>query len=231
MEEHTLSYLIDQYLLGTISPGDRKQLEERMAADPSFAELVHDSKEAYKALIHARHLQLREKLRKLDKDDMKQSGFAPKWFGWFAFLLLLLLLYVYMAFFYFNPSAIARRNFIHPDVTVSPYSGHPFQKTLKDANEAFLAKDYQTAIVLFESLAAPDTAQDAYNRWHILLSQLALEGPTSNWKAAMDLFLRDAPEPYASKGGQLTTLFDSWMYNFFYVRMRDNLSAIKPKLI
>lgn len=231
MEEHTLPYWIDQYLLGTISPEDRKQLEELMAVDPSVAELVNDSKEAYKALIHARHKQFREKLRELDKDDMKQSGFAPKWFGWFAFFILLMSLYVYMAFFYFNPSAIASRNFIHPDVNVSYPTRPQFQETLDDANEAFLAKDYQTAIVLFESLTTPDSIQNASTRWHILLAQLALEGPTSNWKVGMEIFSREAPEPFASRAGQLTTLFDSWTYKFFYVRMRDNLSAIKPKLI
>lgn len=231
MEEQTLSNWIDQYLLGTISPEDRKQLEALMAADPTVAELVNDSKEAYKALIHARHLQLREKLRKLDKDDMKQSGFAPKWFGWFAFLILLLLLYVYMTFIYFNPSAIARRYFIYPDSSVASSTSTALQETLDKAKEAFLSRDYQTAIVLFESMAPPDAAQNAYNRWHILLSQLALEGPTANWKAAMDLFIRNAPEPYVSKGNQITTLLDSWMYRFFYVRMRDNLSVIKPKLI
>ncbi len=231
MEEHTLSYWIDQYLLGIISPEDKKQLEALMATDPSVAELVKDSKEAYKALIHARRLQLREKLRELDKDDMKQSGFTPKWFGWFSFFLLLFLLYVYMAFFYFNPSAIARRNFIHPVVTVSSPTKPEYQETLNNAKEAFCTRDYQTAIVLFESLATSDSVQNAYTRWHILLAQLALEGPTPNWKAGMEIFSREAPEPFASRAGQLTTLFDSWTYKFFYVRMRDNLSAIKPKLI
>lgn len=231
MEEHTLPNLIDQYLLGTISPEDRKQLEALMADNPSVAELVKESKEAYKALIHARHKQLREKLRQLDKDDMKQSGFAPKWFGWVSFLLLLLLLYVYMAFFYFNPSAIARRNYVYPDVNLSSSTKLQFQESLNAANQAFLARDYPTAIVLFESIATSDSIQDAYTRWHILLAQLALEGPTPNWKAGMDVFSREAPEPFASRAGQLIALFDSWTYKFFYARMRDNLSAIKPKLI
>lgn len=232
MEEHTLSEWIDQYLLGTISPEDRKRLEALMHSDPAVAELVKDSKQAYKALVHARHQQLRGKLRELDKEDPRQSGFAPRWFGWFSILLLLVMVYIYFACIHFNPASVAMRYFNNLSNTESALVSSPeLQASWEKAKTAFLAKDYQQAIALYEPLTSVESENNAFARWNLLLAQLALEGPSSNWKAGMDIFAMEAPEPLSSQAHQLASLFDSTFYRLFCAKLRENLSAMKPKLI
>jgi hypothetical protein len=232
MEEHTLSTLIDQYLLGTISHEDRMELEALMASDPSVAESVRDSKEAYKALVHARNRQLREKLKQLDKSDPDPSGLKSKWFGWLILLMVPVLLYTYLTYFHFDPASVARRNFDQNPGLESSFVSWP-QRTgaWKKANDAFLSEQYQEAIELYALLAEEDSLRNAEARWNILLAQLALEGPSSNWRAGIELYARNTPEPFSSKAYKLGKLFESGLYKICCIRIRENLSAIKPRLI
>lgn len=63
MKEHNLNDWIDQYLLGTIDPEHKAQLEQLMARDAVVAERVRDSQVAFEAIRLVRNRHLREKIR------------------------------------------------------------------------------------------------------------------------------------------------------------------------
>ena len=69
MGEHRLTNLIDQYLLGTISPEDRAKLEQLILSDPSVSKQVRESEATYKVLQHEKNHRQKEKLRGLDRDE------------------------------------------------------------------------------------------------------------------------------------------------------------------
>src|SRR6187397_2898059 len=111
MEEPVLLEWIDQYLLGTISPEHKAELERMMTADPEVAELVKESKEAFKVLQSERNRLLREKLRAIDKDENLRSLFLPKWILMLLLCLVILVGGWYWAAQYYSNQAIAMRYF------------------------------------------------------------------------------------------------------------------------
>jgi len=233
MEEHTLSALIDQYLLGTISTQDRAYLEELIVTDPTVAELVKESKMAYKAILFERNRRLREKLRDLDNEVMQRQDFFSTGIGKLSFLLGCLFVLFYLASVYFSPASIARRNFVDFSISALVAEGHQEQETArKEAKDAFMRKEYEIAIQHYVSLSEqPDTEFSFPARWNILMAQLALEGPTKQWKIALDSYTREAPGPIAAKAYKLAAFFESGYYKLLHKHFRENLSSLKPRLI
>ena len=233
MEEHTISTLIDQYLSGTISPHDRSYLEQLMISDPSVAEIVRESEAAYKVLLHERNRRLKEKLRRLDKDETHRQGFLSTRMGILAILLVGCITGILLGSRYWSNASIALRNF-DPTVSRDLESSYPddARATWTKAKDAFMAKDFTTAIQLYESLSTQEVSSNTYTaRWNILMAQLALEGPTSNWKMALESFAQKAPEPLASKAHKLSGVVGSVYYRMFHHRLEEDFSSLKPRLI
>ncbi len=233
MEDHALSDLIDQYLLGTISPEDDQQLQQLISSDPKVEKLVEESKLAYKALEIVRRQQLKAKLKVLDENSSTLGFTFSKWLGLVILLLAGCFFYLYMSSYYFSPDTIARRYYV------------PFQDKSKviqatnaqlilwaQADDAFQKGEYQKSILRFATLAEnSDPAQASLAQWNLLVTQLAVYGPGPKWKNWLDAFELSAMEPFAQKARDLRSHLDSKSYRFFFFRLQENLSTIKPRLI
>jgi hypothetical protein len=233
MEEPTIEVLIDLYLSGAISPGDKARLEQAMATDPAVAEMVHDSQRAYKALLLERKRLLKEKLKKLDREDVPQQRNTPrKWkiisYSTAVVLLIFMMLHVYM-----SPQCIARRQLIaHPISHVDATPASTEMKRWEEARKSFLNKDFEMAIQQYLVLAGEETTPVHFKaRWNILMAQLAVDGPTSSWHLAMDAFIQEAPVPFSTQAKSLSAKFSSPYYRFFFGPWKDKLSSLKPRLI
>lgn len=233
MDEQTLLELIDQYLLDTISPKDKFELEQLIASDPKVAEKVKESQEAFKVILHERNRILKEKLKEIDQETPKKMVLFPKWALTGVICVFAILLYVLWVSRYYNPSSIAQRYFENQPMPEAGISSRPdLAETWKKANEAFRRKEYEKAIPLYASWIEETGEAETYvAEWNILLARLALEGSTAAWKNAFTSFLTRAPEPWKSKGNQIVKLVRSGRYSLFIHVLKSNLSALKPRLI
>jgi len=225
MDEHRLATLIDQYLLGTISPDDRSQLEKLILSDPAVRTLVRESEE--------KNRRLKEKLRGLDKDELMRQGFFSKRIGLLTILLLVGIAGLYVLAGYYTHESIALRN-----IETNPSRDNNAAYAAEDvaawatAKNAFLARDFDSAIQHYITLSEHSESSWANDaKWNILLAQLAIEGPTPNWKMSLDTFTKSAPEPLRSKALKLSGLLDSFIYRLFQKQLRDKFSSLKPRLI
>lgn len=233
MDEHRLTTLIDQYLLGTISPEDRSHLEMLILSDPSVSTLVRESEATYKVLQHEKNRRLKEKLRGLDKDEFKHQGFFSKPIGWLTILLLAGIAGLYLLVGYYSHASIALRNVESYPISNATGANAPEDVAAwANAKNAFLARDFNSAIQHYNTLSEHAEESKAYlAKWNILLAQLALEGPTPNWKMSLDIFTTSAPEPLRSKAFRLSEILDSFIYRLFQKQLHDRFSSLKPRLI
>ena len=233
MKEYLINDLIDQYLLGIISPEDNRELQKLIAEDPEVASLVEESKMAYKALELERRKQLKSKLRALDGQAEDPGTKSSKWIGAVLLVLGVCLLYFYMSSIYFSPGAIAGRNYIaYKEYKTDHHVDNPQVVTWLQADDAFRNEDYQTAIQSFALLTeSQDRSASMIAQWNILIAQLAIEGPGSHWQMGLDAFEKSAPEALAVKARNLRKYLNSWYYRFFSFRFQENFSTIKPRLI
>jgi hypothetical protein len=231
MKAEPIETLIDEYLLGTISPRDKMALEQRMANDPAVAEMVRDSQKAFNVIRHAQNQQLKEKLRGLDQEDLQRQNLVPGKRIMALLFLAAILLGAYMAFVYFSASAMARRNFeaYNPPPAILNDSLHAAWSL---AEKAFQTAAYEEAIHRYQALIVKAGPQEDFvARWNILLAQLALSGATPAWKLNLETFIREAPEPLASRAKKLAKNFDSGLHRMFYMHFQKNLSSLKPRLM
>lgn len=233
MGEHRLTTLIDQYLLGTISPEDRSKLEQLILSDPSVSKQVRESEATYKVLQHEKNRRLKEKLRGLDRDELMHQGFFLRPIGWLTIMLLAVVGGVYLLAGYFSHPSIALRNVeSYPTENTSAAEVPEDVAVWVKAQRAFLARDFESAIQYYLTLSEHPEESKAYvAKWNILLAQLALEGPTPTWKMSLDTFTKSAPEPLRSKAIRLSGLLDSFTYRLFQKQLRDRFSSLKPRLI
>jgi len=233
MGEHRLTNLIDQYLLGTINPEDRAKLEQLILSDPSVSKLVRESEAAFKVLQHEKKRRLKEKLRGLDRDDLMHQGLFSRPVGWLSIMLLAVVAGIYLLAGYYSHPSIALRNFeTYPTEINYAVDTREDVAAWAKAQNAFLARDFETAIQHYISLAEhPEEKRKYAAKWNILLAQLALEGPTPNWKMSLDTFTKSAPEPLRSKAIRLSGFLDTFIYRLFQKQLRDRFSTLKPRLI
>lgn len=233
MEEHKLQELIDQYPMGTLSAEDKAYLEQLIQSDPEVASRVRESQYAHKILLAAKHRQLREKLREIDRHDRRRSGFLPRWIVLLLFFVMALICFWYWATLFYGHACLARRYFEKTATSMAwPVESQQPVQIWMVANNAFRKKEYENAIQLYTSWLSEPENQGAYMaRWNILLAQLAQEGPTATWKESMESFIQEAPESLNSRAQKLLTLLDSSLYGFFFYRLQANLSPLKPPLI
>jgi hypothetical protein len=232
MEEHKLAELIDQYLLGTISVQDKAYLDQRVKTEPEIAELVKESKQAFRVLQAEQKRRLREKLRELDKRDTRWSAFWKKWFFIAIGLLIAIYFWWHWAAYYYNPTTIARRYF-ERDLQMEKemyLQEHAFAWEV--AQKAFRHEEYETAILHYEPLKNNAGQPGRYfAEWNILLSQLAGTGATEEWKMAMEQFAQRAPYPLQNEATKLLGFLDSAFYRLLFARVQTHLPPIKPRLI
>ena len=233
MEEPELLEWIDQYLMGTISPVRKKELEELMASDPGVAELVRDSKEAFKVLQSERNRLLREKLRAIDKDENHRSVFLPKWIFMILLCLVTLVGGWYWASQYYSNQAIAMRYFNMTSTIEEVISLSPEMKTTwEQANNAFRKEEYDLAFNLYNTFIEADGhALANHARWNILLTDLVMHGQTDEWKKALATFTFEAPPPFDDKASELTSLLNSRWYKLVAHFTQVDITGLKPRLI
>ncbi|MBP7239050.1 MAG: hypothetical protein KBA14_02415 [Saprospiraceae bacterium] len=233
MEDPVLLEWIDQYLMGSIRPEDKTELERMMASDPEIAEMVEESRKTFNVLRAARNHQLREKLKALDKDDLLRSGFLPHW------IIVMICILVIMGgswcwgSYYFSNKAIAVRYF---KLTYQPEKQIALQGEMKkiweEANSAFSKEDYGQAYNLYNSILESTEQSVQYSaRWNLLLSDLALHGQTVDWKEALETFAWEAPEPSGYKAQELSRLLHSGWYKIMVFLTQTDISGLKPRLI
>lgn len=233
MKEHNLNDWIDQYLLGTIDPEHKAQLEQLMAKDAVVAERVRDSQVAFDAIRLVRNRHLREKMREWDLDQPHQQGLISSRAGRIGIFLVGLLVCIYLAGQYFHPLCLAQRNFIDVNSMVTEARpGADEMSTWKAAEVAFNQKDFEKAILIYSSLAESPLSDQQYTaRWNLLMAHLAVEGPGAGWLAGLEAFVHHAPEPLASGGRRLSEILHNPIYRWVYASGSSGISQIKPRLI
>lgn len=233
MKEHNLNDWIDQYLLGTIDPEHKAQLEQLMDQDAVVAERVRDSQVAFEAIRLVRNRDLREKMRKWDLDQPHQQGLILSRAGRIGIVLVGLIVCLYLAGQHFHPSCLAQRNFIDLNSMVTearPGAGE--MSTWRAAEVAFQQGDFEKAILMYISLAESPLSDQQYTaRWNLLMAQLAVEGPTADWLTDLEAFVHHAPEPLASGGRRLGEMLRNPVYRWVYASGSSGISQIKPRLI
>ena len=233
MEEPEILELIDQYLMGRIRPEDLTILKERMAADPAIAELVRESRETFRVIQFEKNRLLREKLKQIDKKGSWKTGFIP---GWITYVMLPIIIITggwYWTNYYYSNTAIAARYAKMPIVDIKKlYNRQGAEGEWKKADSAFRNEEFDLAVNLYATLLEEGNKEEAYlARWKIILSQLALYGPTPNVKDTLGVFANEAPAPWQAQARKLLRLINSTWYTVFINRVQINVSGLKPRLI
>ena len=197
MEEPALLELIDQYLMGSIRPEDKVELERMMGSDPEIEALVDESRKAFNVLQAARNRQLREKLRALDKvrhasvwilatldyrDDMHTAIIGGSW-CW--------------ASYYFSNKTIATRYFKMAYHPVEELVLNDEMKMIwEEADNAFRSEDYGRASNLYNSILKNTEQSVLYNANGIFLCQIwHCMVKLTGWRQAIETFANEAPSP------------------------------------
>jgi hypothetical protein len=227
MDTPELDALIDDYLLGTITPVQREWLEKRMAADPEFAENVRHSQLAFRAIQLERNRLLKEKLKQLDQTAEAKPPKTTKRTAVLISMAGLIILLFFLVSIYESPACIAKRNLLEvAEVSIES------QEMWDNAVLAFLEADYDQAIRDFVTLAGDQETPCHYAaEWNVLMAQLALAGPGPVWHMALDAYIAEAPEPLAARAQMLKRKLESVYYRLLFSPMREKFSAIKPRLI
>jgi hypothetical protein len=134
---------------------------------------------------------------------------------------------------FYHPTSLACRYF-EPHVALDNRSKLPPDPNPKwtEAENAFQQKEFELAITLYVSLIQETDPSMSYEaQWNILLAQLALTGPTPNWKLALHSFLEAAPEHLRTQAEKLFRMLDSPVYKFLFAHIHGNISVIKPRFI
>lgn len=234
MKHRLFEELVDSYLLGQISPENKKLLLDQMEADPDFARHVKESEEAFRVLQLARQRELRRKLKAWDAADMRRSGRKKK-------TLLILLITILLGFaswcwltYHYSPANLSRQSFhaVQNHFRISGENQMEAEKW-KEGMQAFENEEYENAMIHFLSLPESDDAVlKNYRNWSILLCQLALGGPQSEWVERMKEFLEQAPEPFRSEAERLLKTFKSPLYIFFFHGvLKESVTSVQPKII
>lgn len=233
MKDQTLAALIDQYLMGTISPQDKSHLEQLIATDPSVAESVREHQVAFKAIQQERNRLLKEKLRALDQDDLKRQGFFSSRSGLLTLGLVTLFLLYYLISAYYSVESIAGRNLeSYSSIGLPSRESIAFEVSWKEAEHAFQTRDYPSAILRYTSLAELHNKQYTdVAEWNILMARLAMEGPTPYWKHNLESFARDTQGILAIKAYKLSAFLESAYGRFFTRQFQEKFTSIKPRLI
>ena len=230
MNQRAIQELVDSYLLGQISPENKKMLLDLVEADPVFAQQVRESEETFRLLKAARDRELRQKLLTWDTEAKKSISGKKRLLYCLAFILLLISLWCWMDN-HFSREHIAYQSFnaVQRQIPATPQDSGSWQKGI----EAFRQRDYDKALLIFLTLAENQTSPAAYYAtWNVLLCQLALYGPDENWENEMEALSRLSPDPIKANAVELLKKIHSPFYRIWYRSMfHKSLTSVKPKII
>lgn len=228
MTEQDWTDLIDQYLLGTISPENKSILERRMAAEPGFAEEVWQSRAAYQVIQYERYRRLKSQMLKWDR----QSVWPRRW-GPLLVILTLLAGLLSWGIWYYAPERLALRYFEDfssaESVLISKEGPYDIWT---QASAAFRSGDFENAIYLYSDFAdKTDVRHRDPARWNILLSQLALQGMTPQWKADFDRFMSGTQNPFRDNRIRMQAAVEHPLGRIFIRRFYLRAGGFHPKII
>ena len=206
MEEQDIA-LIEQYLRGELAAKEAGDVRRRLAEDKAFAELYEDLRYIEKGLQHA---ELSRALGVIQEAEAAASGAEPGrtalgWRLWLPIAASATLLVVAAWFFLTKatePEELFAEYFeVYPNVEAPIYRDSSASDSLPTKDLAFRRyadDDFEGAIELFESIAAPDEG----TRFYLGMSYLAkgdagkaievfqnLRGEAVDYKTQIDWFL------------------------------------------
>lgn len=230
MNQRAIQELVDSYLLGQISPENKKMLLNLMEADPVFAQQVKESEETFRLLQAARDRELRQKLKRWDAEAKKTNNGKKSLLYALTFILLVISLWCWMDN-HFSREHIAVQSFaaVQKQIEITPqYTG-----IWQNGIDAFMERDYDNAMLIFMSLAQDQTSSMIdYAQWNVLLCQLALYGPDEAWENRVEKLSEMAPGPVKANAVELLKKIHSPFYRIWYHSVfHKSLTSVKPKII
>ena len=231
MKENNLEELIDGFLRNKLNSVDQARLQVIIDSDPEANKLLKDSQETYRYILHLRYKKLRDQLRK--HDELETVDRKPVWVKRFfiaaSFLLLIALGSYFVAVYSFSPRLVAKRNFeAIPVAGLSP----EVSEYILTAEEFFSHENFHSAAKVYEPIIGMiDDKYAQHAKWNLLMCQLAMEGPTHEWKKEMLIFIADADEQFKMKGYKILRLYNSPFYRLSSGVLTRNFSPVKPRLI
>ena len=236
MQEKDTRELIDRYLLGNINAEEEVRLSDLRKTNPEVELRVNLSVEAFRVLQYGRYQQIRQALKQIDALDANSPS-RSRFRRWIimsvVFVLSLLGLWLWFAIHY-SPSSLASRCFqpVSVEFLLNHDMDHEEVATWKTAEESFVNRDYQSAILSFKSFKnSEDELIRAQAEWNILLARFAGEDPSSNWQSDMKEFESRAPENLKAQVSKLLRITESPFYRIVIFELPQQLSALKPQIM
>jgi len=230
MNQRAIQELVDSYLIGHISPENKKMLLDLMEADPVFAREVRESEETFRLLKKARDRELRQKLKSWDTEAKKRISGKNKLLLCLAAIFLIISIWCWMDN-HFSREHLADQSFtaVQKQFNAPPQDSGIWQKGIA----AFRQRDYDNALLIFMSLADDQTSSMTYYaQWNVLLCQLALSGPDEDWEIEMETLTRISPDPIKAGAAELLKKIHSPFYRIWYRGVfHKSLTSVKPKII
>ena len=229
MNQRAIQELVDSYLLGQISPENKKMLLDLVEADPVFAQQVRESEETFRLLKAARDRELRQKLLTWDTEAKKSISGKKRLLYCLALLLLVISLWCWMDN-QFSREHIAVQSFtaVQKQIEIAPQ----YKGIWQNGIDAFRERDYDNAMLIFMTLADDQTSSMIYAQWNVLLCQLALYGPDEAWENRVEKLIEMAPDPVKANAVELLKKIHSPFYRIWYHSVfHKSLTSVKPKII
>ena len=233
MDKPPLADLIDNYLLGKLTPEDKAILFQRAAADPEIDTQLKESLEAFKAIRVAQWKARKEKLKQIDEEEERgKPGFFKTIFLLSVFFLSILIGWQWASEYYSDQSLADRYAIlVHASETTTEGIDVRYQ-ALTSAEAAFQSREYEKAMQLYASWQAENgLTNDPLVQWQLLLSELAKEGYTAHLERKLLEFMMTSQSLYAGKAMELHSLLQSPLYQFFFVQSRRPIQVLKPRFI
>ena len=201
-----------------------------MEADPLFAQQVRESEETFRLLKVARDRDLRQKLKSWDEEARKRNNGKKMLMLCLAAIFLVMSIWCWMDN-HFSREHIAYQSFtaVQKQFNATPQHTGIWEKGI----DAFRQRDYDNALLIFETFADDETSSMAYYaQWNVLLCQLALYGPDEAWEAEMEALTRTSPELVKANAIELLKKIHSPFYRIWYRSIfHKSLTSVKPKII
>ncbi len=233
MDEENFEDLIADYLSGRLPKAECLLLEQRMAADPSFAKSVAETSKTYQFLEYLYYRSLRQKLTDHDARSGTNRIQSNKWIA----ILITLLLCILCGFVWIHGIWSA------PSIATKYLSGNRIQKDQHDslsthelqwqiALDMYANKHYKKAWRLFIPFSTqPDGHHVRDAQWNILLCRLVLEGTTDEWQTHLDQYIMSAHGDEKVKSLEVKMKTNSWLFRLASTSWWIPFSAIKPQII
>ena len=234
MIEKPLNESIEDYVTGRINPEEKIHLEEMAANDPEVFEQLNAAKSAYDFLERSYYRDVKKKLQEYDLSSRKNTdAVSGKMMRVAIFSISLIAILWMISYWYYQPVNMAKR-FYHP-FTEQLQQRHrldPIVQLKMTANKSFLEKEFTEAGTTLQFiLAQSDNDGRMHAQWNYLMCQLAIHGPSPDWRFKLDAIIDQSDEPIKRKAIKLKRQVNSWAYRITFFQFTHELSSLKPRLI